>query len=54
MKKVKTALLSVVVALGSLACSAAGWSIVRGSGHMAEETYVVSGFDGVALAAAEV
>lgn len=50
MKNVKTVLLSAVLALGSLACSAVGWSVVRGSGHVAEETYDVSGFDGVALA----
>jgi hypothetical protein len=52
MKKTTMVLLAItILALSSLACSAAGWAVVRGSGNVEEKTYSVSGFDGVALAA---
>ena len=51
MKKTTAVLLAItILALSSLACSAAGWAVVRGSGNVEEETYDVRGFDSVALA----
>jgi hypothetical protein len=50
MKKLVVVTLMLVLALSSFACSAAGWSIVHGSGDVDEETYAVSGFDAVHFA----
>jgi hypothetical protein len=49
MKKWKVLLPVAILAMSSLACTAAGWSIVRGSGNVEQKAYEVSGFDGVDL-----
>ena len=51
MKKTTIVLLAItILALSSIACSSAGWAIVRGSGNVEEKAYDVSGFDSIALA----